>query len=92
MSVAWPGSWSGDRCLPSLTQDFGSHWSAKERGWRTGGDQSLLKAKKLQSKVNLYLDTFLQNKEGVDVVSTSKARSGGINPLRGTLISYCCLT
>lgn len=92
MSVAWPGSWSGDRCLPSLTQDFGSHWSAKERGWRTGGDQSLLKAKKLQSKVNLYLDMFLQNKEGVDVVSTSKARSGGINPLRGTLISYCCLT
>lgn len=68
---------------------FGSHWSAK-RGvrWGTGGDQSLWKAKKLQSNVNLYLDMFLQNKDNVDGVSTSKARAGGRNPLQGTLISY----
>ena len=54
----------------------------------TGGDWSLWRAKKLQSKVNLYLDVFLQNKDNVDGVSTSKARAGGRNPLQGTLISY----
>ena len=36
----------------------------------TRGDQSLWKAKILQSKVNLYLDVFLQNKDNVDGVST----------------------
>ena len=89
--LAW--KWSGDRRLPSLTRGFGCHWSEK-RGvrWGTGGDRSLWKAKKLQSKVNLYLYVFLQNKDNFDGVSTSKARAGGINLLQGTLISYDSLT
>lgn len=92
MSVAWPGSGLGtDAALINLGFWL-SLFSKKGGEVGTRGDQSLWKAKILQSKVNLYLDVFLQNKDNVDGVSTFKARAGGINPLQGTLISHDSLT